>query len=79
MTGTVDGALCQVAGTVPVIGPPGEANAGMAPWVVATSVESAGADAAWVDGGEVILLLLLLVAAAVPAIVVGCELARRVD
>jgi hypothetical protein len=39
----VDGALCQVAGTVPLVGPPGKANVGIAPRVVATSVELAGA------------------------------------
>lgn len=50
MTGSVDGASNQVAGTVPLMGPPGEENDGIAPRVVATSVESADADDAWLEG-----------------------------
>jgi len=69
MTGRVDGALNQVAGTVPVIGPPGEAKDGIAPRVVATSVESAGAGAAWLDGGGLVVLLVAVVVGGAVAIV----------
>jgi hypothetical protein len=50
----------------------------MEPWVVATNVESAGADAAGVDEGDDGGLVVLLAGAAVRAVVVGCELACRV-
>jgi hypothetical protein len=53
----VEGALNQVAGTVPVLGPPGEANDGIAPLVVATSVEPAGAGSASLDGTEPLLVV----------------------
>jgi hypothetical protein len=52
ITGRVDGALCQVPGTVPITGPPGKAKAEMAPRVVATSVEPAGAGA--LEGGVLV-------------------------
>ena len=69
----MDGALCQVAGTVPVIGPPGEAKAAMVPRVVATNVESAGAGAVGLDVGG---LDVLVGAVAVLAVVVAVPLRR---
>jgi hypothetical protein len=48
--------------------PPGDAKAGMVPWVVATRVESAGADAGWLDAGG--LLVLVVGGTAAPAIFV---------
>ena len=68
---------------VPLIGPPGEPKAGMAPRLVATSVELAGADAAWIDaGGRVncvdvsgVVVVVVLVLAAL----VGGAAVRRLE
>jgi hypothetical protein len=78
MTGKVDGALNQAAGTVPVVGPPGAAKDGMAPLVVATSVEPAGAGEAWVDGvGPVVLAVALVAGGAVSVVDAEGEAALR--
>jgi hypothetical protein len=66
MTGRVEGAPCQVAGTVPLRGPPGTRKLGMAPRVVATSVHPGGA-----TGIESAALGSVVLGAAVCAEVVG--------
>jgi hypothetical protein len=73
MTGRLDGAPNHVAGTVPDIGPPGEPKDGIAPRVVATSVESDTAGPTWLDEDGLVGLVaggpLVVVLGAVGAIV----------